>query len=248
MHNCRDAPQGAGARLWARVHTNDAVCQGRAASRPAQGLGQALHGVVGLGIVGDPLGGALARVQDGRVVAVAERAADRRQGLVGELAREVHGDLAGPGDGGGAARGEQRVDRDAEGGGGLLLDLARRRLADVDAPAPGRGRRAPRAASSAVTARPVSEPNATTRISAPSSVRTFSRHAVGDQVERLRVDAGDARPAARACAGSVRRVARSGAPTSATRPASKRSRRRSSSSPRSRGRRSDVSTICAPAS
>ena len=34
------------------------------------------------------------------MVAAAEAAADRRQGLVGQLAREVHGDLAGEGDAG----------------------------------------------------------------------------------------------------------------------------------------------------
>ena len=45
--------------------------------------------------------------EDRGVVAAAEAAADLRQALVGELAREVHRDLAGPGDlrAGGRARG-----------------------------------------------------------------------------------------------------------------------------------------------
>ena len=49
-------------------------------------------------VVGDALGGPPAGVHDRRVVAAAEVAADRGQRLRGELAREVHGDLAWPGD------------------------------------------------------------------------------------------------------------------------------------------------------
>ena len=56
-----------------------------------------------------------AGVEDGRVVAAAEARADGREGLVGVLAREVHGDLARPGDAGGAAAGEQLLAVSAEG-------------------------------------------------------------------------------------------------------------------------------------
>src|SRR4051794_33626934 len=88
-----------------------------------QALGKAADGFVGLGILGHALGRAPAGVEDRRVVAPAERLADGRQRLVGELARQVHGDLARPGDWSGAARREHRVDRDAERVAGLLLDL-----------------------------------------------------------------------------------------------------------------------------
>ena len=63
----------------------------------------------GVGVGGDALGRAPARVQDGRVVAAAEGAADGRQGAGGVLAGEVHRDLAGPGDAGGAAGREELV-------------------------------------------------------------------------------------------------------------------------------------------
>ena len=95
--------------------------------------------------------------------------------------------------------------------------------------------------------RPVSEPKATTRISAPSSARMFVVDALGDQVERAGVDAVDAvllHALAQDRAGAWRA---SGGRTSVTRPASKRSRRRSSSASRSRGRRSEVRTSWAPA-
>src|SRR3954470_8872014 len=61
--------------------------------------GEALDGLTGVLVLGDPLGGALAGMHDRRVVAVAEGAADRRQADARELAREVHGDLARGGDG-----------------------------------------------------------------------------------------------------------------------------------------------------
>src|SRR5919106_5994126 len=66
-------------------------------------LGEPADGVVGLRIGGDPLGRTPAGVQDRGVVAAAERAPDRRQRLVGQVAREVHGYLARPGHGAGPA-------------------------------------------------------------------------------------------------------------------------------------------------
>ena len=69
------------------------------------------------------------------MVAVPERAPDGGQRLVGELAREVHGDVPRPRDGRGAAGREELLERDAERRAGLLLDLADGR---------GRGRRGAR--------------------------------------------------------------------------------------------------------
>jgi hypothetical protein len=58
------------------------------------------------------------------VAAAAEGRPDRRQRLVGQLAREVHGHLARPGDGLGA-RGRQQLRRaDAERRARRLLDVA----------------------------------------------------------------------------------------------------------------------------
>src|SRR3954453_8721503 len=89
-----------------------------------EALREALDHVVGLPVAGDALRGPPAGVQDGGVVAAAEGAADRRQRLVGQLAREVHGDLARPGHGRSAAGGQQLVERDSERGTRLLLYLA----------------------------------------------------------------------------------------------------------------------------
>ena len=96
-----------------------------------------------------------------------------------------------------------------------------------------------------MTGRPVSEPKATTRISAPSSVRRLA------STRAAIVSSAASSIASSSCWArlrrTVRRVEASGARTSVTRPDSKRSRRRSSSLSMSRGRRSEVSTSWAPA-
>ena len=95
--------------LWTRTMESVSRCGETAAGRvtwtsaPSEYLAEPTHGLVGLGIGGHALGGPLARVQHRGVVAAAERPADRGQRLVRELAREVHGDLARPRDGAGAA-------------------------------------------------------------------------------------------------------------------------------------------------
>ena len=66
-------------------------------------------------------GDALVGVDNCGVVA-AEAAADLGEADVGQLAREVHGDLAGEGDLGAAVAGEQAVAGEAEGLGGGVLD------------------------------------------------------------------------------------------------------------------------------
>src|SRR5579859_252320 len=68
-----------------------------------QRLDGAAHGAV----ADHSLVRALPRVQDGAVVAPAEVPADGGQRLVGELAREVHGELARPRDTTGAIGGEE---------------------------------------------------------------------------------------------------------------------------------------------
>src|SRR5713226_10482230 len=54
-------------------------------------------------------------VQDGGVVATAELPAEGRKRGVGELAGQIHGDLARPSDARGAAAREQLLERDVEG-------------------------------------------------------------------------------------------------------------------------------------
>src|SRR3954447_15764554 len=80
----------------------------------AQLAGQSAHRVEGVTVLGDARGRALAGVQDGRVVAAPEGAPDRGQRLVGELAREVHGELARPVEAGGTDVGEHVVELDLE--------------------------------------------------------------------------------------------------------------------------------------
>src|SRR5512146_1498522 len=91
-------------------------------NRWMQLLGEAPNEVEGLGVGGDALGRATAGVQDGGVVAPGEARSDGGQGLARVLAREVHGDLARPGEPGGAAAGEELLAAEAERLGGDLLD------------------------------------------------------------------------------------------------------------------------------
>ena len=104
---------------------------------------------------------------------------------VGQLAREVHRDLAGPGDAraavGRASSRRARSRRRSQVRSWISLDGARGRGRERR----GRGRRAPRSASAAVTAGRSASAKATTRISAPSSARMFVVDALGDQVERV---------------------------------------------------------------
>src|SRR4051794_30763644 len=59
--------------------------------RFVESAAQGLDRIEGVPVAPHLLGYALVGVQDGGVVAAAEAPSDRRQGLVGELAREVHG-------------------------------------------------------------------------------------------------------------------------------------------------------------
>src|SRR6187399_1890591 len=67
-------------------------------------------------------------VQDGGVVSAIEGRGDRAQREIGELTRQVHGELARSGDFSRAAGGEDGVDAQLEAGGDGLLDLAGVRL------------------------------------------------------------------------------------------------------------------------
>jgi hypothetical protein len=87
-----------------------------------EALGQAPNDVGGLGVGCEALGGALVGVHDRCVVATSEALADRREGLARVLAREIHRDLARPGDPCGAALGDELVAGEAEGVGGEVLD------------------------------------------------------------------------------------------------------------------------------
>src|SRR4051794_29856649 len=101
-------------RAQGAVHEPCSLSGGSDSSAAAEILGQTPNGVIGVAIGGDSLGGATARVHDRGVVAPPEGAADRRQRLVRELAREVHRDLARPGQRRRTARREQIVHRDLE--------------------------------------------------------------------------------------------------------------------------------------
>src|SRR5215208_3437988 len=68
-------------------------------------------------------------VHDGGVVAAAERLTYLREGLVGELAREIHGDLARIGEGLRAALADEVGLRDTEVAADLVLDELDRDLA-----------------------------------------------------------------------------------------------------------------------
>src|SRR4051795_6316989 len=70
-------------------------------------FGQRPNDVRGLGIRSDPVCGTAVGVQDRGVVAAAEGAADGREAGIGVLAREIHGELARPGDAGRPALGEK---------------------------------------------------------------------------------------------------------------------------------------------
>src|SRR3954470_2095106 len=91
-------------------------------NRWMQLLGEAPNEGEGLGVSGHALGRAPAGMQDGRVVATREARADGGEGLTGVLAREVHRDLARPGEAGRAAGGEELLAAEAEGIGGDVLD------------------------------------------------------------------------------------------------------------------------------
>ncbi len=99
-----------------------------------------------------------------------------------------------------------------------------------------------------MSGRPVSELKATTRISAPSSARTLLSMRSAIELQRPARRRARRRRGGRACAGSPGAWRGRAAAMSATSPASKRSRRRSSSACRSRGGRSEVSTIWRPPS
>src|SRR3954471_1965179 len=73
-------------------------------NRRLQLLGEAPNEGEGLRVGGHALGRAPAGMQDGRVVATREARADGGEGLTGVLAREVHRDLARPGEARRAAR------------------------------------------------------------------------------------------------------------------------------------------------
>src|SRR3954464_12323170 len=84
---CGQPAHTRGGSGWGSVSGTPVVIGG------TQGGGQAPNGVEGLGVGGHALGDTAAGVEDRRVVAPAEARTDRREGLAGELAREVHGDL-----------------------------------------------------------------------------------------------------------------------------------------------------------
>ena len=67
---------------------------------------------------------AVDRVDHGGVVATADAAADLGEAVVGELAREVHGDLAGGGHGRAAVAGDEGASFDPELSSGGVEDVA----------------------------------------------------------------------------------------------------------------------------
>src|SRR5271165_6791826 len=75
----------------------DSVSSGAVVHRLGEALTQLIHSPACIIVVCDARRGPPPRVQDGRVVTTAELPADGRKRLAGELAREVHRDLARPG-------------------------------------------------------------------------------------------------------------------------------------------------------
>src|SRR5438445_232540 len=84
----------------------------------SKALGEALGGVVSADVGGDPLGGAADGVEDGGVVTISELPTDGGERSVGQLPREVHGELARPGDARGTAGRDEIVEGEAERVGG----------------------------------------------------------------------------------------------------------------------------------
>ena len=235
-----------GIALSAGVHTNGEVCQSGAASRAAERLGEPADGLVGVAVAGDALGGPAVGVEHGRVGAAAERPPDRRAAS-GRSVRARGTWRAG------AARRRRRR------GWGRRAPRPRCRTR----PRSARwisldGRAAPGSACGIEAGEDLvgelggDRPAGERAEGHDADQRALERadvvgDAVGDELERAGVERADRRPAATRLRRIVRRVAKSGARTSVTSPASKRSRRRASMSPRSRGRRSEVRTIWAPA-
>ena len=89
------------------------------------------------------------------MVAAADAAADLGQAVVGQLAREVHGDLAGDGHGGPPVAGQERLSFDPELLGGGVEDLGD--AAGVLAPAARRAGRSTWRTSAGVGGSPRSE-------------------------------------------------------------------------------------------
>ena len=138
---------------------------------------QLVHSFASVAVGVDARRGALAGVENGRVVAPAELRA--RSPAATALSARVRG-TSRPGAAtatrAGARRREQllacEMPKCAAGG---RLDLGDRAVRAGVARSAGRGRRALRRRARRSSARPVSELKATTRISAPSSARTFVR-------------------------------------------------------------------------
>ena len=109
-------------------------------------------------------------VQNGGVILAAEGAADFGEGGVGELAGEVHGDLARERDGLGAVLGAHVGELDAEEVGRLALDCS---MVMIFSSSPQRSARTSWA-SSMLISRPLREQKAIMRVSEPSISRMLA--------------------------------------------------------------------------
>lgn len=91
-------------------------------------LDEVFDDLMKLGVLLALFGDLVVGVQDGRMVTAAEEVADLRQRGVGELAAEVHGNLARERDAARAFLGMEVLDADLEVGGDNLLDDLERDL------------------------------------------------------------------------------------------------------------------------
>ena len=239
-----DGRRSVGAQIRACGQPLESVSRGGRHGRWARNRSVSVRTrLAGLGIGGDALGRCACR-RGGRWCGRGRRRRRRWRGgvRVGELARQVHGDLARPGDAGGAAGRESS-------------STARRRRPRRWRP--GSSRMATRRAGPGCRVEAVEDLGGQRRRDRPAGQRVVGddadqralerAHVVGRCARRSRssdrvVGELRCRRARRACAGWSCAWPRSGGAMSATSPDSKRSRSRSSSASRSRGRRSEVRT------
>src|SRR4051794_28032494 len=100
--------------MWGVGWGGTIVSAGPVATGGVDTGGEVVGHLAGVGVGGDALAGPAYGGEDGGVIAASEGPADGGERGVGELAGEVHGELARPGESGDPAGGEQLVAGQAE--------------------------------------------------------------------------------------------------------------------------------------
>ena len=224
------------------------VCQSPSVvARLLEGLRQAFDKRRGLRVGCEALVGTAAGVEHRRVPASAELAPDRREALIGVLAREVHGDLARPCQARLLAGRDELVSRQVEGSAGRSWNGVHGDRSGRDLAGSGRAELVEDVGGEVGVGRPAASARrrrrrGSGRPRAPAG-RSVTREAISSSASSV----GTGMSVCAACLRSTaRRVAMSGGSISATSPDSKRARRRAVRRSRSRGTRSLVSTTWAP--